>query len=116
MKNTKNHRSAFTLVEVMIAVVIIMILATGAMGYQFLSTRDVKLSEVQATASRMSLLMLESWKGRQGVTTFDPVEEFGTELTIQTSADGPDVPLDGSGSSMTLLGNYRVDIDDCGPR
>ncbi|MHC4525778.1 MAG: type IV pilus modification PilV family protein, partial [Planctomycetota bacterium] len=65
-------RRGFTLVEVMISILIVMILATGAMGYQYASTRDVKVSEVQASAARIGMLLLESWKGQQGDTSFDP--------------------------------------------
>lgn len=98
----------FTLTEVMISVLIVMILATGAMGYQYTSTRDVKVSEVQAAAARLGILLLESWKGRQGQASFDPVDVFESEMTIQTSAIGPDVPDNGDGMPLVKLGSYEI--------
>jgi prepilin-type N-terminal cleavage/methylation domain-containing protein len=98
----------FTLTEVMISILIVMVLATGAMGYQYNSTRDVKISEVQAAASRIAMLLLEGWKGQQGDTAFDPVDIFGDEMAIQTSASGPDVPDNSGGVPLTLLDSYEI--------
>lgn len=101
-------RPAFTVVEVMVSILAIMILATGALGYQFMSTRDVKIAEVQANAARMSLLFLESWKGENGVTDFDPVSVFADEMDIQTATCGPAIPTDSGGTDLTWLGYYEV--------
>ena len=119
MTNIKKHhhnkeqqvirrQRGFTLIEVMISVLIVMVLATGAMGYQYHSTRDVKISEVQATAARIAMLLLEAWKGQQGDTTFDPTDVFGSEMSVQTSMIGPDVPTNSMGVSLTRLGAYEV--------
>ena len=102
----------FTLVEVAISILIIMVLATGAMGYQYHSTRDVKLSEVQATASRLSMLLLEGWKGTEGASDFDPVSVFGSEITITTSSIGPDVAQNKWGWDFDLLDQYVVEMDE----
>ncbi len=98
----------FTLTEVMISLVIVMVLVTGAMGYQYNSTRDVKISEVQAAASRIAMLLLEGWKGQQGDTAFDPVAVFGDEMTIQTTTIAPDVPDNSGGVPLTTLDSYEV--------
>ncbi len=98
----------FTLTEVMISILIVMILVTGAMGYQYTSTRDVKVSEVQASAARIGMLLLESWKGQQGDTSFDPIDTFNSELTIQTSTTGPDVPDNSIGAPLVKLGSYEI--------
>ena len=98
----------FTLTEVMISILIVMVLVTGAMGYQYNSTRDVKISEVQAAASRIAMLLLEGWKGQQGNTSFDPVDVFSDELSIQTSTSGPDVPDNSGGAPLTLLDSYEI--------
>ncbi|MHC5191155.1 MAG: type IV pilus modification PilV family protein [Planctomycetota bacterium] len=98
----------FSLTEIMISVLIVMVLVTGAMGYQYNSTRDVKISEVQASASRIAMLLLEGWKGRQGDMSFDPVSIFGDQTAIETSASGPDVPDNSDGIPLTLLDSYVV--------
>jgi len=104
-KNRWYPPAGFTLAEVIISVLIIMVLATGAMGYQYASTRDVKVSEVQAGATRIAALLLESWKGQQGDTDFDPVDIFGDTMIIQASGTGPDVP---DGTSLIPLGSYEI--------
>jgi type II secretory pathway pseudopilin PulG len=108
----KNNRLGFTLTEVMISILIVMILVTGAMGYQYASTRDVKVSEVQAAAARIGMLLLESWKGQQGDTSFDPVDVFNSEMTIQTSATGPDVPDNAAGAPLIKLGSYEIILNN----
>ena len=100
--------TGFTLTEVMISILIVMVLVTGAMGYQYNSTRDVMISEVQAAASRIAMLLLEGWKGQQGDMAFDPVEVFGDEMTIQTSTFGPDAPDNSAGVPLTTLDSYEV--------
>ena len=107
-KDTSSRCGGFTLIEVMVSIFIVMILATGAMGYQYHSTRDVKLSEAQATASQIAMLQLESWKGQQGDLAFNPVDVFGDDVAIQTATSGPDVPNNLEGVPLTTLGNYEV--------
>jgi len=105
-------KKGFTLTEVMISTLIIMVLATGAMSYQYASTRDVKVSEVQASAARIGMLLLESWKGQQGDASFDPVDVFGSEMTIQTSLTGPDVPDNSAGTPLSKLGSYEIILNN----
>ena len=106
-RQVTRQRRGFTLTEVMISILIVMVLVTGAMGYQYNSTRDVKISEVQASAARIAMLLLEGWKGRQGDTAFDPADVFSDKMTIQT-ASGPDVPDNAAGVPLTTLGSYEV--------
>ena len=80
LKNRKSARQGFTLIEIMVSILVVMVLVTGAMGYQYHSTRNVKISEVQATASRIAMLHLESWKGQQGDLAFDPVDVFDSQF------------------------------------
>ena len=112
MENRKLKIQGFTLTEVMISILIIMILATGALGYQYASARDVKISEVQAAAARIGMLLLESWKGMGGDTSFDPVDVFGSEMTIQTSMIGPEAPDNSDGLPLTKLGSYEIILNN----
>ncbi|MBL7214937.1 MAG: prepilin-type N-terminal cleavage/methylation domain-containing protein [Phycisphaerae bacterium] len=107
----KKHKSGFTLVEIAISILVIMVLVTGAMGYQYYSARDVTLSEIQATAARLSMLLLEGWKGAEGSADFDPVSAFSSEITITNSLFGPNIPEDKSGMSLTLLGCYEIELE-----
>jgi prepilin-type N-terminal cleavage/methylation domain-containing protein len=107
-KSQQIRRHGFTLTEVMISIVIVMVLVTGAMGYQYNSTRDVKISEVQASAARLAMSLLEGWKGQQGDMAFDPVDFFSNEMAIQTSANGPGAPDNSDGTPLTMLGSYEI--------
>jgi hypothetical protein len=88
-----------------------MVLATGAMGYQYASTRDVITSEVQAGATRLAMLLLESWKGQGGDIGFDPVLEFGSDINIQSGSGGPAVPNNSVNSPMSLLDYYEAELN-----
>lgn len=100
--------AGFSLVEVMISVLIVMVLVAGVMGYQYRSTHDVKLSEVQAAAARLSMMLLEGWKGVDGIPGFDPVSTF-TELQIESVPSGPAVPDD---AALTVLDYYEIQDED----
>ena len=110
MKTTK-HTSGFTLIEIAISILIVMVLVAGAMGYQYHCARDVRVSEIQATAARISMLLLEGWKGDEGAADFDPVAAFDSEITLSTSATGPAVPTGRDAMSLTLLGHYEIQMD-----
>lgn len=103
-------QTAFTLIEVMLSILIVMVLVTGAMGYQYFSARDVKLAEVHTSAARLALL-LESWKGVQGDAGFDPVSTFAGQLDIQSAQEGPPAATNTGGALLTCLGFYQVQLN-----
>ncbi len=98
----------FTLTEVVLSILIVMVLVTGAMGYQYHSTRDVKTAEVRAGATRIAMLLLEGWKGCQGETAFDPTAVFEETVTVQTASVGPAAPDNAGGVPLTTQGFYAV--------
>lgn len=104
----RRHK-AFTLVEIVISILILMVLVNGVLGYQYVSARDAKIAEVHTAAGRLATLMLQSWKGDGGTDDFDPVDRFRAEMDIRSSANGPDVPDAGA---FTLHGSYRVRMKD----
>lgn len=85
---------------------IVAIAILGTMSLRYQSTLDAKRAEVGMSASRLVLMMTETWRGLEGSETFDPVSSFNSELTIETG-QGPDVP-----NGFTLLGNYKVTLND----
>ena len=105
-------RSAFSLVEVVLAILILSILVTGALSYHYHSSRNVHKSEVEAVAGRLALLLLEGWKGASDPDTYDPVTQLGAELTIATSPFGPGEGVSHSGLGFNLLGHYHVLTND----
>ena len=112
MVSYTRRASGFTLVEIVISILIIMVLVSGVMAYQYHSTCDVRLSEIQITAARLSMLLLEGWKGDQAAIDFDPVSAFSSEITITNSAYGPEIPTDKDGASFTLLGYYEIEAEN----
>lgn len=107
----KRYLRAFTVLEVVLSILMLMVLVNGVLGYQYYSTRDVRLSEVQTSAARLGMLLLESWKGSGGVSTFDPVTQFGSELTIASIVDGPEVPED-EDAAFVKLGSYGIQMEN----
>ena len=62
--------AAFTIVEIMEAMVILLIAMIGASGYRYYAALDARKAAMQATAARIGLLLCESWRGVEGTETF----------------------------------------------
>ncbi len=101
----------FTLLELVIAAVCVGILSVGSLTYQYNTMRDVRRAETAATASRLAKMILEHWKGLAGTADYDPAEVFAEELLITPSQAGPD-PAEADGTALTLLGHYRVHMNN----
>ncbi len=96
-----NH--GVTIVEIMVAIVIILVAVIGATGFRYYSALDARKADVKITAGRVGSLLLEGWIGTGGQLTYDPVAEYGTDMNISVSATGPAVP-----TGFTLLDRYQV--------
>jgi Tfp pilus assembly protein PilV len=96
-----NH--GVTIVEIMVAIVIILVAVIGATGFRYHSALDARKADVKITAGRIGSLLLEGWVGTGGQLTYDPVAEYGTDMNISTCATGPAVP-----TGFTKLDNYQV--------
>jgi len=101
------NRRAFSLIEVVLAGAMMMVLASGALAYQYYSTTDVKKAEVKEAASHLALTLVESWKGQNGTSSFNPIAEFEDRLTIKSGHSGPPVSRLEE-ENFTLLGYYTV--------
>jgi len=100
-------RSAVTLIEVMVAIVIVVVAVLGASGYRYYSTLDARRADFQNAAARIALLLCENWRGRgiDGTPTYDPVAHLtSADLTVADSGGvGPDYA-----SGFTGLGRYQI--------
>jgi prepilin-type N-terminal cleavage/methylation domain-containing protein len=77
------HKSvkAFTLIELMVAMVILIIGVTGAMGYRYHSALNARKADVQITAARIGLSLLQNWKGYGGYSGYSTYDlDDGTDL------------------------------------
>lgn len=94
--------AAFSLVEVMVAILILSVAVIGASAYRYYAALDARKASVRITAARMGVMLCESWRGVSGVETFAPTAYFGTDIAI-TDGEGPAVP-----EGFTALGSYEI--------
>jgi len=105
VKKTYNRFSrGLSIIETVIAIVIIALAVLGTISLRYQSTLDTRRAEVGTAASRVALMLTETWRGLQGSETFNPLALLSTELEIQTGG-GPAEP-----NGFTLLGNYLVEL------
>ncbi len=86
------------------AIFIIAILGTSA--YRYSAAMNARKADLHTTAARTALLLCEGWRGVNGVTSYNPVNEYGSCLNISTNT-GPDVP-----TGFTSLGSYKVVLEN----
>ncbi len=68
----QTNKRGLTLVEIMIVVLIIAVAVIGAINFRFFGVTNAKKADVQANATRIGSMMLETWKGLGDVPT-DPL-------------------------------------------
>jgi hypothetical protein len=102
IKSASKLSGGFTIPEAIIAMLIMAIAVLGTMSMRYQSVLDSKRADVGISASRLVLMITETWRCLAGSETFDPISTFGSELTIE-QGEGPDVP-----DGFTLLGNYKI--------
>lgn len=108
LKYRRQTADGFSLVELVIAIAILMVLATGGLSYLYHSNLGAKKSEALATAARLASLLLNSWKGNGGGASFNPINAFEDQFTITDSPNGPPVAMTGCTNTFTLLNNYHI--------
>ncbi|MBN1764867.1 MAG: prepilin-type N-terminal cleavage/methylation domain-containing protein [Sedimentisphaerales bacterium] len=64
--------SGFSLVEVMIAIVILGIGIFGTMKYQYEATKQTLIAQAHTTSTRVAQLILENWKATGGSPNYRP--------------------------------------------
>jgi len=104
----KKRNRGVTLVEVMVAALVVLVVVVGAMAYQGACALNARRADARATASRLGLLVLEGWKSAgANVTAFDPTDnQF--DLSLPTGLNTTGVGLGGVG---TELGRYVTRIN-----
>ena len=105
----RNQRSAFTIIEVVIALAGILVVIVGALSFEYYCAVDTREADVRAGANRLALLLLEGWRGSGGRVwpdpyEFNPVVEFAPILGNNNIHDSS-VGLPGIGPE---LGRYKV--------
>ncbi len=68
----RKFASAVSLIEVIIAMVVLSIAAIGAMSYEYHTSRSAKIAHAQIAATRTAQLLLEDWMSTGGSTEYNP--------------------------------------------
>jgi len=102
------YHQGFSLVDTMVAVVILLIAIIGTSIFRYNAVLDGRRFDTQTTAARVALMLSESWRGITGDTSFDPTVLSTSDLKIgQSIKSVTAVPSD-----FTLLGRYTVMLND----
>jgi len=106
--------AAFTLVEIMLSVAVLLVAVIGASGYRCYAGLDARKAKTHITAARIALLLSESWRGVKGSETYDPVLHLSPDLSITANTmyqfDSTSYVIIGSAAAegFTPLGIYTV--------
>jgi len=78
-----DHRAnGVTLVEIIVATVVLAVAVLGVLNYQYHATRRTQLAQDELTATRTARLLLEDWKSAGGDENYDPTTlEMGIKPT-----------------------------------
>lgn len=68
----RKFASAVSLVEVIVATVVLSIITLGAMSYEYHTSRDAKIASAQIAATRTAQLLLEDWMSTGGSKDYNP--------------------------------------------
>ena len=105
----KTQRKGLTLIEVMVAAVVIVVAVLGAMAFRYVTALDARKADIQISAARVGLLLLEGWKAEKGVNTYNPASEFTSGIVIvSTSAGGPAVPTGFAALGVGGSGQFQI--------
>ena len=102
------YRQGFSLVDTMVAVVILLIAIIGTSIFRYNAALDGRKFGAQTTAARIALMLCESWRGINGDLAFDPTGLSTSDLKVsQATQSFSAVPSD-----FTLLGSYIITLND----
>ncbi len=107
----KKQNAGLTLIEVMIAMVVLVIIALGALSYQYYAALHARAALAQMTASRTAQLLVDDWKSAGGSATYNP-----TNLNLgftDSDLDGADYEITVDNLPMYMNLSYNnIELDD----
>lgn len=118
MRMSRKRCGGFSLVEVEVSIMVLLIAITGAIGFNHYSMIDVYKSQARSDACMLGAVIMECWQGQGGLTTFNPVNNLPSaivncgNLDIRYSVIGPSAP-----SGFTIVWNnlipyYRISTNN----
>jgi prepilin-type N-terminal cleavage/methylation domain-containing protein len=84
IQNPRSRNRGVTLVELVIAILILSIVSVGCLSYQYFSTRMAIRANAELTVTRTARLVLDNWKRTGGDEHFDPTS---LNVGFQTSGN-----------------------------
>lgn len=105
--NRRVGTGGLTLIEAIVAMVVLGIGVAGTMMYQCEAARQTRLAQVQITATRIAQLFLEDWKANGGCCDYDPRDpqmQTDLQMSITLLSEG----FDESGNKYS---EYRLVCD-----
>lgn len=113
IKNQRKRNAGLTLIEIMVAAAVIVVAIIGAIGFRYYCVLDARKANVQITATRIGLTLLEGWNAMGArlptdpANGFDPMSLPAVSSQLQIFSDvGPDVP-----PGFNSFGSYLVVVD-----
>lgn len=112
----RHHVKGLTLIEVMISLIVILIVVIGAVGYMYATAKHAKEADVRASAARLGLLLMETWKANGAIpSAFDPANLSENINQAPLSDFGSPGALNlNTAAGFNLLQNrcYRIQADN----
>ena len=97
------YRGAFTIIEALMTVLILMVVLTGAWRFRYQATIDALKAKDHLAAGRIANLLMQTWTAQNGCTTFNPSQQnFGATVIISNLAQSSTQGL----SKLGILDNF----------
>ena len=98
----------------MISMIVILVVAIGAVSYMYASMSNAKEADVRAGAARLALLLLQSWKANgANVSTYNPANPVeNINLPPLSDFATPGALNLNTASGFNLLQCYRIQVDN----
>jgi prepilin-type N-terminal cleavage/methylation domain-containing protein len=107
MHQSHRLRAGVSLLEVLVAMVVLSVGMLGASGFRYYTAIQSKRAQASFNAIRAAQALLDTWCGLYGDEGYLPENHLSPLLTVSPSVSGPVAP-----TGYTILGTYEVLVDD----
>ncbi len=72
MSSIRRNKAGTTLIELVVAMVILAVAAIGALSYEYHASSHYRIAQREMIATRTAQMVLEDWKSSGGSSDYDP--------------------------------------------
>ena len=90
-----------TLTEVLVATLVLAVVVLGVLSFRYYTGKELARANTEMASARLALVLLETWRGMGGTTSYDPTSQIST-VTWYIS-EGPVRP-----AGLSHLGSYAT--------